>query len=162
MKYHQMFLMVILAIFGLSVICGCATLAPKKIEYPEVPEDYPFSVVWLRPKEETAQLSLNVLNQLELLNQVMIKKWNEGDHDFVGGDIGENGKVYLHYPDVVYVEWDEGERPDGTIVKYPAKIGGPGGDSDIVEQVSNGILPPGVQVLDMDSSGIDPYEFLSQ
>ena len=161
MRYHQMFLMVILAIFGLSVICGCTTLFSPKTKYPEVPEDYPFSVIWKQPKDKTAQIPLNTLNQLELLNLVMIKKWNEGDRDFVGADLGQNGKVYLHYPNVVYVQWEEDERPDGTIVKFAAKLAGPGGDySVIVDQVDNGILPPGVFVLDMESSGIDAYEFL--
>ena len=161
MKYHRIFLLVILILFGLSAICGCATLSSPTTKYPEVPEDYPFSVVWKRPKNETAQIPLDTLNQLELLNLVMIKKWNEGDHDFVGGDIDENGKVLLHYPNIVYVQWEKDERPDGTIVKYPAKLAGPGGDySVIVDQVQNGILPPGVFVLDMASSGIDSHKFL--
>ena len=162
MKYHQMFLMVILAIFGLSVICGCATLFSPKTKYPEVPGDYPFSVIWKQPKDKTAQIPLNTLNQLELLNLVMIKKWNEGDRDFVGADMDKNGKVYLHYPNVVYVQWEDGEAPDDTPAKCAVRLAGPGGDSDIVDQVSNGILPPGVFVLDMESSGIDPYEFLKK
>ena len=53
MKRHQRFLTAILGIFGLSVICGCATLFSPKTKYPEVPEDYPFSVIWKQPKEET-------------------------------------------------------------------------------------------------------------
>ena len=160
MKYRQMFLMTILAIFGLSVICGCATLFSPKTKYPEVPEDYPFSVIWKQPKEETAQIPLVLLNQQELLNLVMIKRWNEGDHDFVGGTIDENGKVLLNYPNIVYVQWEESENPDGTISIYPGKMAGPGGDSDIVEQVENGMLPPGVFVLDIESSYIDAHEFL--
>lgn len=160
MKYRQMFLMTILAIFGLSVICGCATLFSPKTKYPEVPEDYPFSVIWKQPKEETARIPLILLNQQELLHLVMIKKWNEGDHDFVGGTIDEDGKVLLNYPNIVYVQWEESENPDGTIYIYPGRLAGPGGDTDIVEQVENGILPPGVFVLDIESSYIDAHDFL--
>jgi hypothetical protein len=91
----------------------------------------------------------------------MVKKWNEGDRDFVGTSMDmDNGKVYLYYPNVVYVKWEDSRKPDGTIIKYASEISGPGGDSTIVDQVREGILPPGVQVLDMDSSGIDPYEYL--
>ncbi len=163
MKSHRMFLMVILTIFGLSVICGCATLFSPKTKYPEVPEDYPFSVVWKQHKDETAQIPLNTLNRQELLNLVMIKKWNEGDHDFVGADIDQNGKVLLYYPNIVYVHWEESEKSDGTISIYPGEMAGPGGDySVIVDQVENGILPPGVFVLDMESSRIDSYEFLKK
>ncbi|MCZ6676195.1 MAG: hypothetical protein O7E52_02985 [Candidatus Poribacteria bacterium] len=153
-----------LILSGIALIYGCVSTAPKgnkmvsAFQYPEVPDDYPFSVIWRRPAEETEQIPLNELNQLDLLNLVMVKKWTEGDHDCRGGNIGENGKVYLNYPNVVYVKWEEDERPDGTIVKYPAKM--QGGDSTIVEQVSNGILPPGVFVLDMDSAGIDAYQYL--
>ena len=133
MKYRQMFLMTILAIFGLSVICGCATLFS-----PEPP---------------------SVLNQKDLLNLVMDKKRAEGDHEFVGGTIDEDGKVLLLYPNIVYVQWDESENPEGTVSIYPGQLAGPGG-SDIVEQVENGILPPGVLVLDIESSYIDAREYL--
>ena len=163
MKYRQMFIMTILAIFGLSGMCGCATLFSPKTKYPEVPEDYPFSVIWKQPKDKTAQIPLDTLNKLELLNLVMVKKWNEGDRDFVGADMSQNGKVYLHYPNVVYVQWEEDENPDGTISMVPTRLAGPGGDySVIVDQVGNGILPPGVFVLDMESSGIDAYEYLKK
>ena len=159
MKYRQVLLMNLLAIFGFSIICGCSALGPKKIERLEVPPDFPFPVVWLRPKEKT--VSINELTQRELWGLVMVKKWNEGDRDFVGASMDmDNGKVYLYYPNVVYVKWEDTQLPDGTITKYASGISGPG-DSTIVDQVREGILPPGVLVLDMDSSGIDPYEYLS-
>ena len=159
MKYRQALLMNLLAVFGFSVICGCSGLGSKKIERPQVPSDFPFPVVWLRPKEKV--VSINELTQRELWGLVMVKKWNEGARDFVGTSMDmDTGKVYLYYPNVVYIKWEDTQLPDGTITKYASKISGPGG-YDIVNQVSEGILPPGVQVLDMDSSGIDPYEYLS-
>ncbi len=158
MKYRPVSLTKLLAIFGLAVIYGCSALGPNEIQRAEVPPDFPFAVVWLQPEAETAKI--NELTERELLGLVIVKKWNEGDRDFVGMSM-QNGKVYLHYPDVVYVKWEEDQLPDGTIRKYASLIYGPGGDSTITDQVSEGVLPPGVQVLDMDSSGIDPYEYLS-
>ena len=156
MKYHQVLLMNLLAIFGLSIICGCSALGPKKIERPQVPPDLPFAVVWLRSEEKTARI--DELTERELLGLVLVKKWNEGDRDFVGVSMYD-GKVYLYYPNVVYVKWEETQLPDGRITKYASEISG--GDSTITDQVSEGTFPSGVQVLDMDSSGIDPYEYLS-
>ncbi len=160
MKYRQVLRMHLLAIFGLSIICGCSVLVPKKIQRPQVPPDFPFPVVWLRPNEKA--VSINKLTQRELWGLVMVKKWNEGDRNFVGTSMDmDTGKVYLYYPNVVYVKWEDTQLPDGTITKYASEVSGPGGDSTITDQVSNGILPPGVLILDMDSSGIDPYEYLS-
>ena len=34
MKYRQVLLMNLLAIFGFSMICGCSAFGPKKIERP--------------------------------------------------------------------------------------------------------------------------------
>ena len=157
-KYRQVLRMHLFAILGFSIICGCSGVGAKKIERPQVPSDFPFAVVWLQPNETT--MSLNALTQRELLGLVMVKKWNEGDHEFVGVSI-HDGKFYLHYPNVVYVKWEATERPDGSITKHAAVVFGPGGDSLITDQVKAGRLPPGVQVLDMDASGIDPYKYLS-
>ena len=156
-KYRQVLRIHLLAIFGLSIICGCSALGTKNIERPQVPPDFPFPVVWLQPKEKT--VSINELTQRELWGLVLVKKWNEGDRDFVGVSMND-GKVYLHYPNVVYVKWEDTQLPDGTITKYASEISGPGGGSTISDQVRDGILPPGVLVLDMDSSGIDPYAYL--
>ena len=156
-KYRQVLPIHLLAIFGLSIICGCSGLGSKKIERPQVPPDIPFPIVWLRPEKKA--VSIDELTQRELWGLVLVKKWNEGDRDFVGTDMDmDTGKVYLYYPNVVYVKWEDTELPDGTITKHASKISG--GDSTITDQVSEGILPPGVLVLDMDASGIDPYVYL--
>lgn len=159
-KYHQVLRMPLLAIFGLSIICGCSGLGTKKIERPQVPPDFPFPVVWLQPKAKTVRI--NELTQRELWGLVMVKKWNEGDRDFIGTSMDmDTGKVYLNYPNVVYVKWEDTQLPDGTITKYVSEISG--ADDTIRDQVRAGILPPGILVLDMedmDASGIDPYEYL--
>ena len=156
-KYRHVLGMNLFAILGFSIICGCSGLRAKKIELPEVPSDFPFAVVWLQPNKTTR--SLDELTERELLGLVMVKKWNEGDRDFVGYSTYD-GRFYLHYPDVVYIKWETTQLPDGSITKYAAMIYGPG-DNTVVDEVSAGKLPPGVQVLDMDASGIDPYKYLS-
>ena len=156
-KYRQVLRIHLLAIFGVSIICGCSGLGSKKIERPQVPPDIPFPIAWLRPEKKA--VSIDELTQRELWGLVLVKKWNEGDRDFVGTDMDmDTGKVYLYYPNVVYVKWEDTELPDGTITKHASKISG--GDSTITDQVREGILPPGVLVLDMDASGIDPYVYL--
>ena len=156
-KYRQVLRIHLSVIFGLSIIYGCSGLGPKKIERPEVPPDIPFPIAWLRPEEKAVRI--DELTERELWGLVMVKKWNEGDRDFIGVSMYD-GKVYLHYPNVVYVKWEDTELPDGTLTKYASLIYGPGGGSTISDQISEGILPPGIQVLDMDASGIDPYAYL--
>ena len=56
--------------------------------------------------------------------------------------------ILSHLSNVVYVKWEDTQLPDGTLTKYASEISG--GDSTIRDQVSEGILPPGVQVLDME------------
>ena len=158
MKYRQVLLMNLLVIFGFSVICGCSAFGPKKIERPEVPPDLPFPIAWLQPEKKS--VPIDELTRRELWGLVMLKKWKEGNR-FVGTSMDmDTGKVYLYYPNVVYVKWEDTELPDGTLTKYASEISGPGGGSTITDQVREGILPPGVLVLDMDSSVIDPYAYL--
>ena len=118
-KYRQVLLTNLLAIFGFSIICGCSALGPKKIERPQVPPDIPFAIVWLRPEKKA--VSIDELTERELLGLVLVKKWNEGDRNFVGVSM-DDGKVYLHYPNVVYVKWEDTQLPDGTITKYASEI----------------------------------------
>ena len=156
MKYRHTQTLHLLAILGFSMIYGCSVLGPKKIQRPHVPPDLPFAIVWLQPKN-TAPLS--ALSERELAGLVLVKKWTQGDRDFVGYAI-HDGKVYLSYPNVVYVKWEETQLPDGRITKYASEMSG--GDGTIIDQVREGRLPVGVLVLDMDAAGIDPYEYLSK
>ena len=169
MKYLQMFLIACMVTIALSVICGCATLGLRTdrsvtgFEYPEVPEDYPHKVLWQRPEEERSQIPPEQLGELELLSMVMVKLWSEGDRDLAGGVI-ENGIFFPMYPDVAYVEWDQNEAPDGTVYRYVSSVlTGGGNDSEVImEQLNKGETPAGVRIVDYQSAGIDPYEFLSR
>ena len=115
--------------------------------YPEIPLGAPIA-----PFEEGDSLNM------ELLARVMVQKWNEGER-FTGGII-ENGRVYLAYEDVLYVEYDEDINPEtGETMRYIS--GAIGGGSPITsDQILSGSLPSGTQVVDMNTVGYDPYQVL--
>ena len=172
MKCLQGFLIFCMATAVLSVIWGCATLGQDEIElrmdgepreYPQVPDGYPFDVIWQRSEEEKAQIAPVIFENLVLLNRAMIKLWERGDRDFVGAHLS-NEIFYPKYPDVVYVEWDQYEEPDGTIYRYVGSVltVGPNDSDKIMEQLNNGKTPEGIRIVDYKSAGIDPHEFLSK
>ena len=111
--------------------------------YPTTPVDFPLSVDWTDRTE-----------QQELLMRVMIKAWTEGER-FIGGNIVD-GKVRLNYPNTVYVRDREIQGRDGNIIKGRSASGATGGKVTPPGED----FPPGVRVLDFDSAGIDPYEYL--
>lgn len=117
--------------------------------YPEVPEDMPFKhhhTTW-----ETDTL------EAELLSRVLIKLWTSGERNFIGGST-HNGKIYPHYHDTVYVRFGEYESKRLGTVRFAARIkSGPH-----VRYTKADLLnpPPHLRVLDLDSSGIDPYQYL--
>lgn len=141
MKCHQMFLIVCMATFGLAMICGCGPSAPKASE-----------AFWKPIPHFKAPT---------LFEQVRIKLRKQGDPNVLGFTLNEEGRLHLIYRDVVYVEWRESKRPDGTIHR---DVGGYLKSSlipeTIMEQIRNGETPPGIKIVDYDSGGIDVYEFL--
>ena len=126
--------------------------------YPEIPAGYPFTPFWLRPPPK-GNKSRDQLMRKELLSRVMVKAWTDGDHNFIGAGLTE-GKVYLNYPDVIYVKYGEPyENKDGELIRPITRVKGAG----IVlspEDARNGITPPGYQVKDFDDAGYDPYTYL--
>ena len=124
--------------------------------YPEVPAGFPFSLVWEAPEEQLAQMPSVLFEELELMGLVMIKLWNEGDQGFSGAFMSD-GKVYPTYSDVAYVKWDKSEESGEWSINEVITV-----DSSVSEQLLNGIFPPGIEIVDQDSAGINPHAFLSQ
>ena len=121
--------------------------------YPEVPEDYPARPTWERAGYDT--FSQDTQRELELLDRVLIKLWKQGERGYRGGST-DNGKVYPHYKNTAYVRYRTTESGRRYIARYK-------GDPAIrisPEQLRTGELPPYIRVLDIDSEGIDPYQFL--
>ncbi len=116
--------------------------------YPEIPEGAPIG-------EFDEKNSVN----RELLRRVAVKKWNEGER-FLGSSMS-NGRVYLHYPNTLYIKWGERIDPlDGTVYRQIRRAKGAGDVELTPEQMERGEIPQGIKVIDFDSGGLDPYEVL--
>ena len=127
--------------------------------YPEVPEDYPTNVIWNLPGAKE-NLPDHALKGIELLDRVLVKLWIEGDKNFRGGATN-NGKVYPYYHNTVYVRYAQQEMPDGTIRRYlTSALSGPYVEYDEKDLMSD--MPPvHLRIIELDSTGIDPYQFLN-
>ena len=128
--------------------------------YPEIPADYTArhgQTVWQYP----GSLPLSAQMNIELLHRVMIASWNEGDTHFVSATL-QNGKVYLQYPNTMYVRYVERERSDGTVQHFIKSWSAGERNQPAIDQIREGKIPTGVTLIDMDSEdvGIDPYTFL--
>ena len=90
-------------------------------DYPAVPEGFPSNLkpVWLKDHFDE-----NLHANHVIMGRVGIELWNQGERGFVNIIIDDHtGKVYLLYPDVLYVSWtdspDEDELgPDGEPMQY--------------------------------------------
>lgn len=121
--------------------------------YPEVPADYPIRPAWASERYHT--FSRETQQELELLDRVLIKLWNRGERGFRGGST-DNGKVYPHYRNTVYVRYETTLTGRRYIARYKGDPSAPLSP----EQLRSGELPSHIRVLDIDSEGIDPYQFL--
>ncbi|MDE0089626.1 MAG: hypothetical protein OXU23_28175 [Candidatus Poribacteria bacterium] len=119
--------------------------------YPEVPEDYPSKHLVKWPAQSPGA---------ELLYRVLIKLWSSGEKNFRGGST-YNGKIYPHYHDTVYVRFAEYRGADGKMVRYAARTKSGPGVSSKYTQADLLNPPPHLRVLDLDSSGIDPHQYLN-
>ena len=122
--------------------------------YPKVPEDYPSTPEWERRPD-------NPRKTFELMSRVFVKLWTEGEKNFYGGST-LNGRIYPHYYDTVYLKRIPILDRDGNVRGYStSKRSGRfvnyKGDTSIETLLDP---PPGLRVLDLDSSGIDPYQYL--
>ena len=113
-----------------------------------MPEDYPNEVDW----------TLRDSAQLELLTRVLIKLWKSGERNFRGGGT-HKGKVYPWYDNTIYVDIHYYRNEDGEIIGSSGKkMSGPRVDWSGIDDWEN--PPPGIRILQLKSSGIDPYEYL--
>ena len=126
--------------------------------FPEVPEDYikakAGGAVWLATNYN--QMSSLDQRQRELLDRVLLKLWSEGARNFRGGGLDSNGKVYPNYFDTVYISVKEHISPDGIIIPILTRQLG---------KVPKGVdifnPPDHITVLNFETAGIDPYEYLN-
>ena len=143
--------------------------------YPKVPDGMvlsngkPYKPEWEDPDYPNHEGS----RDFELIDRVWIKKWEEGDRSIVGaGFYPEYNRVFLNYPNVVYVTWDETEDDDGNTVRYITRMSG---NPSAAERIRNNSItrlgrpgpkieadiPAGIEVILHSDGGIDPYEYLN-
>lgn len=144
-------------------------------DFPKVPDGFPSDLipVWIQfPNYQKGDMYTH-----ELIYRVLIKLWNQGDHDFVNNGVyqDDNGRVYPLYRDVVYIEWGEyvSENPDEEVVRFPRftlatheRSSNPDalGRLFTIEELTSGTyksMYPGVKFIDYDSAGYDPEAFLN-
>ena len=131
--------------------------------YPEVPADYPHGVSWINPSEKLLRPERREhRKRLELIDRVMVKAWTNGDHNFVGatGNGSGDGKVYLTYPNVIYVEYGEPEENDEGVLIRPIKDALSASHTFAPGEMRNGVIPSGLTVIEYDDAGYDPYTYL--
>lgn len=130
--------------------------------YPQVPSSYPEDVIWEGDMDQNiAQFGSKAMKAAELMDRILIKLWKQG-HRATSVSTDSNGTVYPAFPNTVYVEWDYIEEEDGTPTRYASTLRGyPGMPDSVFDDVVEGIIPPGITVLDHNSDGIDPYTFLN-
>lgn len=122
--------------------------------YPEVPDDYFGIPVWM----QNSNLPDDTEKNVELIDRVLIKLWQQGDKAIVGGST-YRGKIYPHYEDTVYIRWTESTASDGTPYRYISRRKG-ASLLPTSEEIENGDIPPGFKIIELDDAGYDPYTFL--
>jgi hypothetical protein len=130
--------------------------------YPQVPLDFPRDPIWeaVDMYEKINQRGRGMMKVIELMDRVLIKLWSQG-HTATSASMSD-GLVYPGFPNTVYVEWDYIEELDGTITRYAGRItSGPDISDSVFDALGDGIIPPGITVLDHNADGIDPYTFLN-
>ena len=145
--------------------------------FPLTPDEFPSDPVWSRESEQRLSVLKNLIannyppdkpvnweeliNAFVLMNKVLIKLWNQGDHHLHGGVIDEKRKVLPHYPNTVYVKWAEWIDRNGVKIRY-IKNAVSGKKLLTTEELRTGQIRPGIRVLDYDSDSYDPYDFLTE
>ena len=145
----------------------------KSSDFPEVPDGFPMTPVWLKDYFHERDFSEHVT-----LYRILIELWNRGDRDFVNGILrGRNGRVYPIYPDVVYVSWDTHvrESPNGESIAVPyisRRLGTASTVNSLLnsneklfteEEIISGAYRtkfPGIKIVDFDDAGYDPATIL--
>ena len=147
----------------------------EKGDFPEVPDGFPSDLtpVWI----EFPNYQKGDMYEHEMIYRVLIKLWNQGDHDFVNGVYQhDNSRVYPLYHNVVYVEWSSEaiDSPDGEIeFRFIKSHLGTHSRGDPKENIVGGLFTiedmitgaykakyPDLKLVDYDSAGYDPETFL--
>lgn len=132
------------------------------IPYPQVPDDYPLiTPFWMR--NPTAEgIPLHAAAALDLLDIVLVKLWIQGDKN-IQGAATSGGKIYVYYPDVIYVKYENVLLPNGKVERRIRRtLSGPSLGKYGPPHIRDGTLPAHIKLVDFDNGGIDPHIFLKE
>ena len=90
------------------------------------------------------------------------KLWKEGHTNVEGAIMQHNGRMLINYKNRAYVRYATTRTSDGKTKRYIARWTSGSLKSPSSEQLRNGYIPSGVELIDLDQEDptIDPYEFL--
>lgn len=128
--------------------------------YPEVPADYFGVPIWNQDPDKISDFPNEATKNIELIDRVLVKLWQQGDREIVGGST-DNGKVYPHYENVVYVHWEESILPNGDRYSYVTSTLTGADEGPTIEDIMTGNIPPNFTIIDIDDAGYDAYQFLN-
>ena len=128
--------------------------------YPEVPADYFGVPIWNQDPDKISDFPNEATKNIELIDRVLVKLWQQGDREIVGGST-HNGKVYPHYENVVYVHWEESILPNGDRYSYVTSTLTGADEDPTPEDITIGNIPSNFKVIDYNDAGFDPYQFLN-
>ena len=132
----------------------------EPVNFKTTPDGYPLMPYWDYPEDDQNDWSY----EHKLIDHVLVKLWQQGTRDFIGGSIEhDTNRVRAHYLNTLYVEWEEVEHPDGSMVKIITRALG-AGDVNWQQKGPFDLPPPGVHLIDINSTegkGIDPFAFLT-
>jgi len=136
--------------------------------YPKIPEDYPGTEPAWESDLDSLGYSDSDKKDAELLSRVLIRLWvDQGIGSRLGGSIDDRTKtVYPYYENTIYVKRDVLRRDEnGKPISFSARIHAPGNIIITAEDLEifrlTGETPPGVRVLQLETDGIDAYQFLN-
>lgn len=141
--------------------------------YPEVPEgmlhigENPYEPIWANHRWPNIRMA----KTHELISRVEIKLWQNGERNWVGIG-GDENKIYVNYPNTVYVTWKDSEDDKGNPIRIITTLSG---DPDACLRINSNTtarlgrygtpieadIPSDVEVILHSESGIDPYKFLN-
>lgn len=133
---------------------------PNVVDFKITPQGYPLTPYWDLPADRQADWTYRD----KLIDHVLVKLWREGNRNFDGGSMGENGQVHPHYTDTLYVEWEKWKHPDGSMRDVITHSFGASGIWQRPRGDPYALPPSHVNLIDIDlpeGQGIDPYTFLS-
>ena len=134
--------------------------APESVDFKTTPAGYPMKPYWDYPENEQNDWSY----EQKLIDHVLVKLWQQGTQDFLGGSIElDTQRVRPHYRNTLYVQWEDVEHPNGSMVKIITRALG-AGDVNWQQKGPFDLPPPSVHLIDIHSTegkGIDPFTFLT-